>query len=162
MSEAATVPPEEVLEEEPRVPTRRLLAFDVGGSVFACDMEAFREIAPTQRLTRLPGAPDTVCGLINLRGTIVTVLDGGVTLGKPPCARNNGLTLLVDYFERLVGVGVDDVRDIHDVPLDQFADAPGDESIAAKVVTGIVEIEGRRVSVIDIRALVQQVIGQGR
>jgi chemotaxis signal transduction protein len=118
--------------------------------------------APTQRLTRLPGAPDTVCGLINLRGTIVTVLDGGVTLGKPPCSRNNGLTLLVDYFERLVGVGVDDVRDIHDVPIDQFADAPGDETIGAGVVTGIVEIEGRRVSVLDIKALVQQVIGQGR
>jgi purine-binding chemotaxis protein CheW len=162
MSEAVTVPPEEVLEEEPRVPTRRLLAFDVGGSIFACDMEAFREITPTQQLTRLPGAPDTVCGLINLRGTIVTVLDGGIALGKPACARNNGLTLLVDYFERLVGVGVDDVRDIHDVPVDQFADAPGDETIAAGVVTGVVEIEGRRVSVLDIRALVQQVIGQGR
>jgi purine-binding chemotaxis protein CheW len=162
MSEAATVPPEEVLEEEPRVPTRRLLAFDVGGSVFACDMESFREIAPTQRLTRLPGAPDTVCGLINLRGTIVTVIDGGVTLGKPACARTNGLTLLVDYFERLVGVGVDDVRDIHDVPVDQFGEAPADENIAAGVVTGIVEIDGRRVSVLDIKTLVQQVIGQGR
>jgi purine-binding chemotaxis protein CheW len=125
-------------------------------------MESFREIAPTQRLTRLPGAPDTVCGLINLRGTIVTVIDGGITLGKPACARNNGLTLLVDYFERLVGVGVDDVRDIHDVPVDQFADAPADESIAAGVVTGIVEIDGRRVSVLDIKTLVQQVIGQGR
>jgi purine-binding chemotaxis protein CheW len=162
MSEAITVPPEELLEEAPRVPTRRLLAFDVGGSVFACDMEAFREIAPTQRLTRLPGAPDSVCGLINLRGTIVTVLDGGVTLGKPPCARNNGLTLLVDYFERLVGVGVDDVRDIHDVPVDQFAGAPDDDTIGAGIVTGIVEIEGRRVSVIDIKTLVQKVIGQGR
>jgi purine-binding chemotaxis protein CheW len=162
MSEAVTVPPEEVLEEEPRVPSRRLLAFDVGGSVFACDMESFREIAPTQRLTRLPGAPDTVCGLINLRGTIVTVIDGGITLGKPACARNNGLTLLVDYFERLVGVGVDDVRDIHDVPVDQFGDAPADDSIAAGIVTGVVEIDGKGVSVLDIKTLVQQVIGQGR
>jgi len=162
MSEAITVPPEEVLEEEPRVPTRRLLAFDVGGNVFACDMDSFREIVPAQRLTRLPGAPETVCGLINLRGTIVTVIDGGTALGKPGCERDNGLTLLVDYFERLVGVGVDDVRDIHDVPIDQFAQAPGDDTVAAGIVTGIVEIEGRRVSVLDIKALVQQVIGQGR
>src|SRR3954468_7623954 len=83
MSEAVTVPPEAVLEEEPRVPTRRLLAFDVGGSVFACDMESFREIAPTQRLTRLPGAPDTVCGLINLRGTIVTVIEAASRWANP-------------------------------------------------------------------------------
>jgi chemotaxis signal transduction protein len=48
------------------------------------------------------------------------------------------------------------------VPIDQFADVPDDENVRAGVVTGIVEIEGRRVSVLDIKALVQQVIGQGR
>jgi len=162
MSEAVTIPPEQVAEEEPHVPTRRLLVFEVGGSCFACDMDSFREIVPSQRTTRLPGASENVCGLINLRGTIVTVIDGGVTLRKPPCARAGGLTLLVDYFERLVGIGVDDVRDIHDVPIDQFMAAPEQESLAAAMVTGVVEIEGRRVIVLDIRAVVQEVIGQGR
>ncbi|HEV7594890.1 MAG TPA: chemotaxis protein CheW [Gemmatimonadaceae bacterium] len=162
MSESVAVPPEQAVEETPRVPTRRLLAFEVGGAVFACDMESFREIVPTQRTTRLPGAPDTVCGLINLRGTIVTVIDGGVVLGKPSSARTSGLILLADYFERLVGVAVDDVRDIHDVPIDQFASADAPEPIAEGIVTGEVEIEGRRVMVLDVRALVQKVIGQGR
>jgi purine-binding chemotaxis protein CheW len=163
MSEAATVPPEEeVVEEEAPVPTRRLLVFDVGGTVFACDMDSFREIVPMQRTTRLPGAPDTVCGLINLRGTIVTVVDGGITLGKRPCAKGTGLILLVDYFERLAGIGVDDVRDIHDVPIDQIGEAKDSESLAAGIVTGAVEIEAKKVIVLDVRALVQEVIGQGR
>ena len=162
MSESVTIPPEQVVEEAPRIPTRRLLAFEVGGSVLACDMESFREIVPTQRTTRLPGAPETVCGLINLRGTIVTVIDGGVVLGKPPCARTSGLILLADYFDRLVGVGVDDVRDIHDIPIDQFASADGPESIAEGIVTGVVEIEGKQVMVLDVKELVQNVIGQGR
>jgi len=162
MSESATIPPEQAVEEEPRVPTRRLLAFEVGGGVFACDMESFREIVPTQRTTRLPGAPDTVCGLINLRGTIVTVIDGGVVLGKRACAQTNGLILLADYFERLVGVCVDDVRDIHDVPIDQFTSANAPEGIPEGIVTGIVEIEGKSVMVLDTKALVQKVIGQGR
>jgi purine-binding chemotaxis protein CheW len=162
MSESVTVPPEQAVEEEPRIPTRRLLAFEVGGSVFACDMESFREIVPSQRTTRLPGASETVCGLINLRGTIVTVIDGGTALGKPACARTNGLILLLDYFERLVGIGVDDVRDIHDVPIDQFMSADTSGAIAQGIVTGVVEIEGRKVLVLDIKALVQEVIGQGR
>lgn len=162
MSESVTLPPEETVEEEPRIPTRRLLAFEVGGSVFACDMESFREIVPSQRTTRLPGAPPTVCGLINLRGTIVTVIDGGIALGKPACEKGNGLILLADYFERLVGVGVDDVRDIHDVPINQFVSADAQESIAKGVVTGAVEIDGKKVLVLDIKALVQEVIGQGR
>ena len=72
------------------------------------------------------------------------------------------MILLADYFDRLVGVGVDDVRDIHDIPIDQFASADGPESIAEGIVTGVVEIEGKRVMVLDIKALVQKVIGQGR
>src|SRR5437762_13835253 len=82
MSDAVTLPPEEVVAEEPQIPTRRLLVFDLAGQGYACDMDSFREIVPTLDMTRLPGAPQTVCGLINLRGTIVTVIDGGVALGK--------------------------------------------------------------------------------
>lgn len=157
MSEAVTDSAEEIAEQEPRVPTRRLLVFDVSGGVFACDMELFREIVPSQRTTRLPGAPDSVCGLINLRGTIVTVIDGGVALGKPACARSTGLILLIDYLERLVGILVDDVRDIHDVPIDQFQAGGGND-----VSTAIVEIEGRMVDVLDLKTLVANVFGQRR
>jgi purine-binding chemotaxis protein CheW len=159
MSEAVTLPPEQVTEEEPQVPTRRLLVFEVGGSAFACEMESFREIVPTQSMTRLPGAPNTVCGLINLRGTIVTVIDGGTALGKPGYERTGGLLLLVDYLERWIGIGVDDVRDIQDVPIDQFSAANAVES-SQLGITGAVEIEGRRVLVLDIKAVVEQVIGQ--
>jgi purine-binding chemotaxis protein CheW len=166
MSDAITLPPsppaEQVAEEEPHVPTRRLLVFNLGSSAFACDMDSFREIVPTQSMTRLPGAPDTVCGLINLRGTIVTVIDGGVTLGKQPYSRTEGLILLVDYMERWIGIGVDDVRDVHDVPIDQFASVDGAEVPLPGAVTGAVEIEGKRVLVLDIKTVVQQVIGQGR
>ena len=160
MSEAVTLPPEEVVEEGPEVPTRRLLVFEVGGSVFACDMESFREILTPHPMTRLPGAPDTVCGLINLRGTIVTVIDGGTVLGKQGYVRAQGLILLADYLERWVGIGVDDVRDIQDVPVDRFSAA--DAAEASTVIIGAVEIEGQRVLVLDISAVIGQVIGQGR
>ncbi len=162
MSEDVALPPDEVVVEEPRVPTRRLLAFDVSGGVFACDMEFFREIVPSQRTTRLPAAPETVCGLINLRGTIVTVIDGGTALRKTPCSRTTGLILLVEYGERLAGILVDDVRDIHDVPIDQFASAAPLESVPAEVSTGVVQAEGRTVHVLDIKALVKNIFEQRR
>ena len=162
MSDAVTLPPEDVRAEEPQVPTRRLLVFELGGHGFACDMESFREIVPPQPLTRLPGAPDNVCGLINLRGTIVTVIDGGITLGRAPYKRAEGLILLVDYLDRFAAIGVDDVRDIQDVPIDQFAAVGETEIPVAGAVTGVVEISGERVLVLDIRTVVHQVIGQGR
>jgi len=159
MSEAITLPPEPAAEEAAELPTRRLLVFEVGGSAFACEMESFREIVQTQAMTRLPGAPDTVCGLINLRGTIVTVLDGGLVLGRRAYAPATGLLLLVDYQERWIGVGVDDVRDIQDVPIDRFSAAGADEA-SQLGINGAVEIEGKRVLVLDIKAVVEHVIGQ--
>jgi chemotaxis signal transduction protein len=156
MSEVVTDAAEHVAEEEPRVPTRRLLVFEISGGTFACDMELFREIVPSQRTTRLPGAPDTVCGLINLRGTIVTVIDGGVALGKPACSRSSGLILLVEYHDRVAGILVDDVRDIHDVPIDRF------QEVGEGISVGIVEIDGKRVDVLDIKALVIDVFEQRR
>ena len=165
MSDAVEAPPppdQELAPEEPHVPTRRLILFNVAGGSFACDMDAFREIVTPQHVTRLPASPDTVCGLINLRGTIVTVIDGGRALGRQGFARKEGLILIVDYFERWIGIGVDDVRDIQDVPIDQFAASDGTEIPVAGAVTGVVEIEGRRVVVLDIKTVIQQVIGQGR
>jgi purine-binding chemotaxis protein CheW len=162
MTDAVTLPPEELLAEEPHVPTRRLLVFELAGRAFACDMDSFREIVPTQQMTRLPGAPDTVCGIINLRGTIVTVIDGGIVLGRSAFRRSDGLILLVDYLERWMGIGVDDVRDIQDVPIDQFATLTETEIPVSGAATGAVEIEGQRVLVLDIKTVVHQVIGQGR
>ena len=161
MSDAIALPPEEEVQQEAPVPTRRVLVFDVGNTQFACDMDAFREILPTPAMTRLPGAPETVCGLINLRGTIVTVLDGGLVLGRPAFRRAEGLVLIIEIQERWVGMGVDEVRDIKDVPLDTFQPAGTHNVPVAGAVTGEVEIDGERVIVLDIRTVVQQVIGQG-
>jgi chemotaxis signal transduction protein len=61
-----------------------------------------------------------------------------------------------------VGVGVDDVSDIQDITIDQFSGADGSEVPVVGAVTGAVEIEGKRVLVLDIKTVVQQVIGQGR
>src|SRR5688500_3377407 len=105
MTEVVTA--EEQLENpEPEVPTRRLLVFEVGGEVFATDMGAVREIVPSQPVTRLPGAPLTVSGLINLRGTIVTVLDAGTCLAKSPWRRSGGPGLPAGARDGGVGRGV--------------------------------------------------------
>ena len=161
MSDAVALPPEEEVQQEAPVPTRRLLVFELTNAQFACDMDSFREILPTPTMTRLPGAPELVCGLINLRGTIVTVLDGGLVLGRSAFRRKEGLVLIIESQERWVGMGVDDVRDIKDVPLDRFTIAGEHFVPVAGAVTGEVEIDGARVIVLDVKTVVQQVIGHG-
>jgi len=158
MTEIA-LPDEQLENESPPAPTRRLLVFEVGGGTFATEMSAVREIVPSQPVTRLPGAPLTVSGLINLRGTIVTVVDAGSCLGKSPWRQIGGLVLLAAYQDGVIGIGIDDVRDIHDVTEDKFGGAPTGTPDGA-VVCGVVEIDGEQVPLLDIMVMIRDVLGQ--
>lgn len=153
-------PTEPAAEEQAEVPTRRLLIFEVGGQAFAAEMSAIREIVPSQAVTRLPGAPPSVSGLINLRGTIVTVIDGGTSLSQPHWRRTGGLILLAGYRDGVIGVGIDDVRDIHDATEEQFGPAPAGVA-EGSAVCGVVEIGGERVLLLDVPAMIGEILGQG-
>ena len=107
----------------------RLLLFRAGGQVFAVAAGTVREILPASPTTRIPGAPEAVQGLINVRGLLVTVVDVaravGVAAGAAPAA---GSIILVEMGQRPVGLAVDEVLDLVSVQaeaLDDQAKLPG-------------------------------------
>ena len=136
----------------------RTLLFRVAGSVYGCDIGAVREIIPYRRATRLPGAPPYVQGLINLRGTIVTVLDLGARLdtSRPPLRDAGGSIILAEHGTRVVGVAVDEVMDVQAI-----AEEPADAGFG-ETRGGLVRALGHRgddvVVLIDIHMLVTQVL----
>ncbi|MDQ6718106.1 MAG: chemotaxis protein CheW [Gemmatimonadota bacterium] len=146
--------------EASAAPERRLLLFEIAGKIFACDMSAVREIIPFQLVTRLPGAPSTVCGIINLRGNIVTVLDLGARVGKTPCDRAKGSILLVPYRDRLIGIGVDEVRDLQSVRADELQRAGDLSAFDSGIILGLAEVEGDLAVILDINAIVRDVLGK--
>ncbi len=94
----------------------RLLVFRVGNLACAAEAEAVREILPRLQTTRIPGAPPVVAGLVNVRGTLVTVVEGWRALGQPePTGAPNGTTVLLEVGRgagrKLVGFTVDEVVD---------------------------------------------------
>src|SRR5881396_81422 len=62
----------------------RLLVFRVGTLACAAEVDQVREILPRLPTTRIPGAPPVVAGLVNVRGTLVTVVEGWRALGQVP------------------------------------------------------------------------------
>src|SRR5262249_18696394 len=82
------------------------LLFRVGATVYGCDIGDAQEILPLRPASRLPGAPSYVRGLINVRGTIVTLLDVGARLEPGRAPIESGSILLIRYRERLVGLAV--------------------------------------------------------
>ena len=94
----------------------RLLVFRVGNLTCAAAAEVVREILPRLTTTRIPGAPPVVAGLVNVRGTLVTVVEGWKALGQPePAERTEGGTtvlLQIAGGQKTIGFTVDEVVDM--------------------------------------------------
>lgn len=149
----------------------RLLVFRVGNLVCAAEVDAVREILPRLPTTRIPGAPPVVAGLVNVRGTLVTVVEGWRALGQPePSAgqvNGAGSTVLLEVggSRRLAGFTVDEV-------IDMLAVAP--ETLEGRTGGGLAGVDpmlvravGRRGDqlfvVLDIAALLGPILTtQGR
>lgn len=134
--------------------------FRLAGRIYGCSLGAVREIIPYRPATRLPGAPPFVSGLINLRGTIVTVVHMGRRLGVSEETRTDGSIILVEHGSRCMGFEVDEVMDVQPLATDQMESAgevPGGESIRG-IVKGMGHIDGSVVIVLDISTLVGQIL----
>lgn len=142
----------------PTTGVRRTLLFRVGTTVYGCDIDDIREIVPYRTATRLPGAPAYVTGLINLRGTIVTVLDLGVRLDSTTTATTDGSIMLVALpgGARLFGVAVQEVMDVRIVGTERDDVVSG--SGGTDVVRGLAQVDGATVILLDIHSLVRQVL----
>ena len=135
----------------------RMLLFEVGGRIYACGIDAVREIIPFRPCTRLPGAPSFVCGLINLRGTITTVLDLAARLDAGTVDRQEGSIVLAEHGSKVVGIGVDRVRDVHPIPPDDIEPATGDETRGG-IVRGLARVDDQVVVLLDVPQLVRQAL----
>jgi chemotaxis signal transduction protein len=95
-----------------------------------------REVVPLERLARLPGAPATTLGLINVRGSIVTVVNGAALLHPGEDARALRMVLVVAVGERGVGLAVERVADVRALR----AEEGYTELDVREVVTSVIDI----------------------
>jgi purine-binding chemotaxis protein CheW len=104
------------------VEMRRVLVFSIAGRARCAPVEVVREIVPITATTRLPGAPSYVRGLINLRGTLITVMDAALCLYGVEADDALASILLVEHSGRVAGVIVDNVFDIQSLPASELED----------------------------------------
>lgn len=105
----------------------RLLAFRVADQVFAVEADVVKEILPARPATRIPGAAGTVKGLINARGSIITVIDGHAALGFPAGSSDCPIVVFL-IAGKSVGFTVDAVLDLFSIQagdLSETVDLPG-------------------------------------
>ena len=131
-------------------PEPEVISFRVGGQEFCIEVLSVREIRGWTPATPVPNAPSYVLGVVNLRGTVLPVLDLGARLGLPaatPAARH---VIIVAWIgERLVGLLVDAVSDIVSVGSGMLQPLPDMASDAVRsLVKGMLTIDDRMTSLI--------------
>jgi purine-binding chemotaxis protein CheW len=136
---------------------RQLLLLEVGDALYGIASDAVREIVASRALTRLPGAPPHVRGLMNLRGELVTVIDLCQRVTGSPARNVDGSTIVVQSGERMLGLSVDDVRDVQPLDVEETADEPL-ETTSGRLIRRLGRLGDAVVIVLDVDDIVRQTL----
>ena len=102
-----------------------LLTFKLGGQEYSLDIMCVIEIRGWTRATPLPHAPSFMKGVINLRGTVLPVMDLAERLGLPVTKHTNrNVTIVVKHENSMTGLLVDAVSDIITIAQDDLQPSP--------------------------------------
>ncbi len=147
----------------------RLLVFRVGTLACAADVDQVREILPRLPTTRIPGAPPVVAGLVNVRGTLVTVVEGWRALGLPTIILELGKAEdaasggqqghgVGAAGRKLIGFTVDEVMDMLAGGETTLEDRQGLPGIDSTLVRAVGRRDGELFIVLDVAALLGPIL----
>lgn len=111
------------------------LTFRLDKEVFALDITQVREVLDYTSITRVPRTPDFMCGVINLRGSVVPVVDMRLKFGMPKTERTINTCIIIAEIrtgEESVQIGAlaDSVQEVIELE-------PGSIEPAPRIGTGL-------------------------
>jgi purine-binding chemotaxis protein CheW len=145
----AASPPQDAVASE-------YLTFTLGSEEYGVDILKVQEIRGYDTVTRIPGAPDFIKGVINLRGTIVPVVDLRLKFQLADVVYNEFTVMIVlNVLDRVVGIVVDGVSDVIQLAAEQIRPAPEfGATVNAHHIVGLGTVDERMLILLDIEKLV--------
>jgi purine-binding chemotaxis protein CheW len=126
--------------------SRQVLTFSLGREVYGVDILRVKEIRGWSPVTRIPQSPDSLLGVLNLRGAIVPIIDLRVRFAL--AAEFNAMTVIIvlslqtGQGQRECGVVVDNVKDVVDIALENIRPVPSmNGNNASDFIEGITTID---------------------
>lgn len=109
--------------------TMQCLTYKLGDEVFAIDIGKVREVLDFTTITRVPGTPKFMRGVINLRGSVVPVVDLKLKFGMPMTEKSVNTCVIitevsVDGETNIFGALADSVQEVIDLEGDHISAPP--------------------------------------
>jgi len=131
------------------------LAFTLGREEYGIDIQKVQELRGYEAVTRIANAPAFLKGVINLRGTIVPIIDMRIkfSLGEPTYDQFT-VVIILNIAGRIMGMVVDSVSDVLTLTPDQVKPAPNmGSAVSADYLIGLGTIDERMLILVDIDRL---------
>ena len=126
--------------------TTQYLTFKLDEEIFALDISKVREVLDFTTITKVPRTPDFMRGVINLRGSVVPVIDMRLKFGMPVTEKTVNTCIIIveislDGETTVLGALADSVQEVMDLEPDQIEPAP---KIGTKLRTDFIRGMGKR------------------
>ena len=134
---------------------REYLTFRLDQEEYGIDILKVQEIRGYEPPTRVADAPNFIKGVVNLRGTIVPIVDMRLKFNCAKAEYNSFTVVIVlNLRSRIVGIVVDSVSDVMELPAESIKPAPDlDSVIDSGAVLGLGSLGERMLILLDIERL---------
>ena len=142
------------------VASNQVLTFTLGDETYGVDILRVQEIRGWSPVTRIPQAPAHVLGVLNLRGSIVPIVDLRMRFNLQRAEYTPLTVIIVLSVESAVGrrdfgLVVDGVSDVMDVPAADVKPPPElGEHVTTEFIEGLAAVSDRMVMLLDIDKLI--------
>lgn len=143
------------LEQQEDTQYGKFLTFNVDKEVFGIEIEYVTEIISMQTITKIPDTKEYIKGIINLRGRIIPVIDMRLKFGRQFAEYDDRTCIIViDTDDMLVGLIVDQVKDVISISDENVAPPPNKKSgIRNQYIRGIGKVDDEVKLLLDCKKL---------
>lgn len=135
---------------------RQYLTFNLDKEIFAVDVAHVREIQEASTITKVPRTPEFMRGVINVRGSVVPVVDMRLKLGMPAVADTIDTCIIImeiglDGDIVVMGALADSVQEVFELPPEQIEPVPKiGTQLNTRFIKGIGKHDEKFVIILDI------------
>src|SRR5215218_7463850 len=131
------------------------LTFTLGAEEYGVDILKVQEIRGYEKPTAIANAPAFIKGVVNLRGTIVPIVDMRIKFALGEAEYNQfTVVIILNVAGRIVGMVVDGVSDVIALAAEQMRAAPDfSSSFDTRYITGLGTVDDRMLILVDIENL---------
>jgi purine-binding chemotaxis protein CheW len=146
----------QIEQRENPAPSREFLTFTLGQEEYGIDILKVQEIRGYDSVTRIANSPAFIKGVINLRGTIVPIVDLRLKFNLSDVTYNEfTVVIILNVTQRTIGIVVDSVSDVIQLSGEQIRPAPDfGAAVDIRYVTGLGTVDERMLILLDIEKLV--------